>query len=205
MSTDNFSRRHIGPSASDTQEMLRAVGVSSIDELIGQVIPAGIRLKKPLNLPAGLSEYDYLRALESTAAKNKVFRSCIGLGYYGTIVPPVIQRNILENPGWYTAYTPYQAEIAQGRLEALLNFQTTVADLTGLPVAGASLLDEPTAAAEAMSLCRRSSKSTSQRFYIDSGVLPQTIAVVRTRAKAVGVSQRWPGCRLTPPSSSRAR
>ncbi|MGL4598301.1 MAG: aminomethyl-transferring glycine dehydrogenase, partial [Bacteroidia bacterium] len=152
MATDNFVNRHIGPSLSETNQMLEAVGVKSLDELIEQTIPSAIRLQKPLQVEAGLTEFDYLRHLKAVGAKNKVFRSYIGLGYSETIIPPVVQRNVLENPGWYTAYTPYQAEIAQGRLEALLNFQTMVMDLTAMPLANASLLDEATAAAEAMSM-----------------------------------------------------
>ena len=132
--------------------MLKKIGASSVDELIDQTVPASIRLKKPLNLPAGMTEYQYHKHLRAIAEKNKIFKTYIGLGYYNTIVPAVIQRNILENPGWYTAYTPYQAEISQGRLEALLNFQTMIMDLTGMEIANASLLDEGTAAAEAMAM-----------------------------------------------------
>jgi glycine dehydrogenase len=187
MSTDKFTRRHIGLSSPDTQEMLKLVGVSSVDELIDQVIPASIRLKKSLQLPDGLSEYDYLRELEQVAAKNKIYRSCIGLGYNGTIIPPVIQRNVLENPGWYTAYTPYQAEIAQGRLEALLNFQTMVMDLTAMPMANASLLDEATAAGEAMTLLfgnrsRDAVKRNTNKFFVSEKCFAQTIDVLRTRS-----------------------
>ena len=147
---EKFQNRHIAPNEADTAEMLKTVGVGSLDELIDQTIPARIRLKKPLQLPPAKSEFDYLNTLRQTATKNKVFKSFIGQGYYDVIVPGVIQRNILENPGWYTQYTPYQAEIAQGRLQALLNFQTMVIDLTGMEIANASLLDEGTAAAEAM-------------------------------------------------------
>src|SRR5512141_930726 len=150
--TDQFVIRHNGSNATDVQSMLKKINAPSLDSLIDHTVPASIRLKKPLNLPEGMSEQGFLQHLRSVAAKNKLYRSYIGLGYYGTVLPPVIQRNVLENPGWYTAYTPYQAEIAQGRLEALLNFQTMVADLTGLPIANASLLDEATAAAEAMSM-----------------------------------------------------
>src|SRR6201991_17522 len=151
---EKFQSRHIAPNQADTAQMLKTVGVNSLDELIDQTVPANIRLKKPLNLPAAKSEFDYLNTLKQTASKNRVYKSFIGQGYYDVIVPGVIQRNILENPGWYTQYTPYQAEIAQGRLEALLNFQTMVSDLTALPLANASLLDEGTAAAEAMAMCR---------------------------------------------------
>lgn len=192
MATDNFTRRHIGPSENDVKEMLKATGVKSIDELIDQVIPSNIRLKKPLALPAGLSEFDYLRELEKVGAKNKVFRSCIGLGYYGTIIPPVIQRNVLENPGWYTAYTPYQAEIAQGRLEALLNFQTMVMDLTAMPIANASLLDEATAAAEAMFMIygnrsRDAVKRNANKFFVSETCFPQNIDLLVTRSAPLGI------------------
>jgi len=152
ITTDKFVDRHNGPRISDVTAMLEKIGASSVDELIAQTVPAAIRLKKPLNLPSGMSEYQYHKHLRSVAAKNHVFKTYIGLGYYNTIVPAVIQRNILENPGWYTAYTPYQAEISQGRLEALLNFQTMIMDLTGMEIANASLLDEATAAAEAMAM-----------------------------------------------------
>ncbi|HEU4716704.1 MAG TPA: aminomethyl-transferring glycine dehydrogenase [Bacteroidia bacterium] len=192
MSTDKFTGRHIGPSAQEKNEMLNAIGVASTEELIGQVIPSSIRLKKPLNIGQGLSEYEYLRHLGEIAAKNKVFRSCIGLGYYGTITPPVIQRNILENPGWYTAYTPYQAEISQGRLEALLNFQTMVMDLTAMPLANASLLDEATAAAEAMAMLfssrsRDAVKRGAVKFFASEKCFPQTIDVLRTRSTPLGI------------------
>ncbi len=192
MATDIFSRRHIGPSENDVKEMLAATGVSNIDQLIDQVIPSAIRLKKPLDLPDGLSEFEYLRELEKVASKNKVFRSCIGLGYYGTILPPVIQRNILENPGWYTAYTPYQAEISQGRLEALLNFQTMVMDLTAMPMANASLLDESTAAAEAMFMLfgnrsRDAVKRNTHKFFVSETCLPQNIDLLKTRSAPLGI------------------
>ena len=170
--------------------MLAVVGYGSLDELVSDAVPDAIREEtgRRTTLPSAAGEDQVIARLRELAAENRVVTSMIGLGYYGTLTPGVIKRNVLESPAWYTAYTPYQPEISQGRLEALLNFQTMIADLTGLPVAGASLLDEPTAAAEAMSLCRRSSKSTSQRFYIDHGVLPQTVAVVRTRAAAIGVA-----------------
>ncbi|MEI6899630.1 MAG: glycine dehydrogenase (aminomethyl-transferring), partial [Bacteroidota bacterium] len=150
MITNNFARRHNGPFGDEVNQMLAKIGVESLDALVDQTVPPSIRLKKPLNLPDGLNEYEYLNHLKALGAKNKIFKSYIGMGYYNTITPGVIIRNILENPGWYTAYTPYQAEISQGRLEALLNFQTMVSDLTGMPVANASLLDEGTAASEAM-------------------------------------------------------
>ena len=149
---DQFERRHIGVNASAAAAMLQKIGVPSVDKLIDETIPESIRLERSLNLPDAMTEYAYLRELAQTARLNKVYRSYIGLGYYGTVTPSVILRNIFQNPGWYTQYTPYQAEIAQGRLEALLNFQTMVSDLTGLPVANASLLDEGTAAAEAMAM-----------------------------------------------------
>src|SRR6187455_2170550 len=150
---DLFPRRHIGPSRAEVDEMLATLGLASLDELVDKTVPAAIRLNRPLNLPPTRGEFEALSDIKTLGAKNKVMRSFIGMGYYDTITPPVILRNILENPGWYTQYTPYQAEIAQGRLEALLNYQTMVADLTGLPIANASLLDEATAAAEAMALC----------------------------------------------------
>ena len=192
MHKDKFQNRHIGPNAADTAKMLQTVQATSIDELIQQTIPDSIRLKKDLRIPKALSEYEYLKHIKAVGSKNKVLRSFIGYGYYGTILPAVIQRNILENPGWYTAYTPYQAEIAQGRLEALLNFQTVVADLTGLPIANASLLDEATAAAEAMAMLFSSrSKELQKReahvFLVDQNVYPQTLDVLTTRAIPLGI------------------
>jgi glycine dehydrogenase len=190
---DTFVRRHIGPDAADVKEMLALLGVDSLDELVEQTVPAAIRLKKPLNIGEPRGEFELLQELKQIASKNKVFRSFIGMGYYDTITPPVIQRNILENPGWYTQYTPYQAEIAQGRLEALLNFQTMVSDLTALPLANASLLDEATAAAEAMSMCfhiagaEASGDAKKTAFFVANDCHPQTIAVVRTRAKSQGI------------------
>src|SRR5689334_3164471 len=145
-----FQCRHIGPNENQTRQMLKTIGVNSLDELIDRTVPSGIRLKKELNLPAAMNEAEYLNHIKEVSLKNKVFKSYIGQGYYDTITPSVILRNIFENPGWYTQYTPYQAEISQGRLESLLNFQTMVSDLTALPIANASLLDEATAAAEAM-------------------------------------------------------
>ncbi len=191
-STDKFETRHIGPSEADTAAMLKAIGADSLDQLIEQTIPSAIRLKQGLETPAALSEYNYLRLLRGIAAKNKVFTNFIGMGYYGTVVPPVIQRNILENPGWYTQYTPYQAEIAQGRLEALLNFQTMVADLTGMALANASLLDEGTAAAEAMIMVyhernKRAKGASANRFLVSSDVFAQTIDVLVTRAEPLGI------------------
>jgi glycine dehydrogenase len=190
MASTSFASRHIGPREKDIKTMLAKTGATSLDELIDQTIPFNIRLQKPLNLPEGLSEHEYLQELKLTASRNKIFKTYIGLGYYNCFIPPVIQRNVLENPGWYTAYTPYQAEIAQGRLEALLNFQTMVIDLTGLPVANASLLDEATAAAEAMILfynARPKTKTKANRFFVSEKCFPQTIAVVKTRAVPLGI------------------
>jgi len=188
---DTFERRHTGSSAADVAEMLKAVGFDSVDALADAAVPPKIRLKRPLRLPAAASETEALAELREIAAKNKVYRSFIGMGYYDTAVPGVIQRNILENPGWYTAYTPYQAEIAQGRLEALLNFQTLVTDLTGLQIANASMLDEGTAAAEAMMMCHRVKLGDSHDasvFFVSEKCHPQTIDIVRTRAKPLNVS-----------------
>ncbi len=176
-----FQTRHNGPSEKEIQEMLDALGVSSLDELISQTIPGNIRLKQGLNLPAPLNEYEYINKLKKTAGKNKVFKSFLGQGYYNCVVPAVIQRNILENPGWYTAYTPYQAEIAQGRLEALINFQTLVSDLTGMEIANASLLDEGTAAAEAIAMLhatRKKEKKQSNKVVVDERVFPQTLEIL---------------------------
>ncbi len=188
--TEKFEGRHIGPDAHQTEEMLKVIKAKSIDELIGQTIPSAIRLKKPLNLPAAQSEYQFLQEFKKLASKNKVYKSFIGTGYYNTITPGVILRNILENPGWYTAYTPYQAEIAQGRLEALINYQTMVIDLTGMQIANASLLDEGTAAAEAMHLLyasRKASKKNAHKFFVDQNAFPQTIDLLTTRATPIGV------------------
>ncbi|WP_339113387.1 aminomethyl-transferring glycine dehydrogenase [Thioclava sp. GXIMD2076] len=183
---DFANRRHIGPSPSEMAEMLKVVGVQTLDQLIDETVPAAIRQKDALSW-APLSEYRLLEKMRGVAAKNRVMTSLIGQGYYGTVTPPAIQRNILENPAWYTAYTPYQPEIAQGRLEALLNYQTMVSDLTGLPVANASLLDEATAAAEAMAMAQRSAKSKAQAFFVDINCHPQTIAVIETRAHPLGI------------------
>ncbi|MBV9109494.1 MAG: aminomethyl-transferring glycine dehydrogenase, partial [Gemmatimonadetes bacterium] len=186
--TDTFVRRHIGPDAGEVAEMLGTLGYGSLDELIDATVPASIRLHRPLELGPERSEYELLNELRKLAQRNKVFRSFIGMGYHDTVIPGVIQRNVLENPGWYTQYTPYQAEIAQGRLEALLNYQTMVIDLTGLPIANASLLDEGTAAAEAMALAYHVSGSDARNtFFVSRDCHPQTIDVVRTRAKARGV------------------
>lgn len=192
MSLYSFSDRHIGPGHQETAEMLKAIGVASIDELINQTIPSDIRLSKDLSIGEAVDETTYINDLRKVAAKNKMFRSYIGLGYYGTITPPVILRNIFENPGWYTAYTPYQAEIAQGRLEALLNYQTIVSDLTGLPMANASLLDEATAAAEGMTMLfhtrsKDKLKNNAVKFFVSDEVFPQTIDVLKTRAEPLGI------------------
>jgi len=185
--TSNFVRRHIGPSEQDGAAMLEMLGVPTLDALIDKTVPQTIRLKAPLQLEPARTEYSVLQELHELASQNEVFRSYIGMGYYDCITPPVIQRNILENPGWYTQYTPYQPEISQGRLEALLNFQAMVADLTALPVANASLLDEATAAAEAMNMCYALSKEERNNFFISEKCFPQTIAVVKTRAAAKGI------------------
>ncbi len=183
---DAFVARHIGPNASEQAAMCAAIGVKDRTELIAQTVPAGIRLKTPLTLGAPMTEHTALARLKALADQNQVRKSLIGLGYYGTHTPPVIQRNVFENPGWYTAYTPYQAEIAQGRLEALLNYQQMVIDLTGMAMANASLLDEATAAAEAMAMARRCSKSASNAFFVDEDCFPQTLDVMRTRAGYFG-------------------
>ena len=183
---DQFVRRHIGPNAAETREMLKLLGCESLDTLTDAAVPKQIRLAKPLNLPAAQSEFDALRDLKSIASQNQVFRSFIGMGYHDCITPPVIQRSVLENPGWYTQYTPYQAEISQGRLEALLNFQTMVSELTGLDIANASMLDEATAAAEAMTMSARL-KDGRNVFFISETCHPQTIEVVRSRAEALKI------------------
>ena len=184
--TQNFSLRHIGPRKSEINEMLEELGLKNIDELIEKTIPKSIHVKSELNIGNGLDEFSLLKKIKSIASKNKVARSYIGTGYYGTITPPVIQRNILENPGWYTAYTPYQAEISQGRLEALLNYQTMVTEMTGLSISNASLLDESTAAAEAMIMMLRSTKERNQ-LLVASDCHPQTIDVLKTRSEPIGV------------------
>ncbi|HVU63630.1 MAG TPA: aminomethyl-transferring glycine dehydrogenase [Phycisphaerales bacterium] len=195
--SDTFIHRHIGPDEQEQKEMLSLLGYSSLDAMADAAVPPAIRLRRPLQLEGiaggarAKGEFEVLQHLKSLASQNKVYRSFIGQGYYDTITPPVILRNILENPGWYTQYTPYQAEISQGRLEALLNFQTMISDLTGLPLAGASLLDEGTAAAEAMAMCHSIAgghDGTKHRFFVDQGCHPQTIAVVQTRAKSLGIT-----------------
>ena len=186
--TDNFVDRHIGPREEDVNLMLEKIGYASLQNLIEDIVPANIRLGRPLNLGKGKTEHEALEALRNIASQNKVFRSFIGMGYHTSITPPVISRNILENPGWYTQYTPYQAEIAQGRLEALLNFQTMIIDLTGLPIANASLLDESTAAAEAMGMCLAVQKTNTRRqFFVSESCHPQTISVLKTRAMPLGI------------------
>jgi glycine dehydrogenase len=186
-----FIGRHIGPNADDTQKMLDAIGIKSIDELIEKTIPGNIRSKKPMQIPEGLSEFEMLQSLKKIGEKNTVATNFIGQGYYGTITPSVILRNIFENPGWYTQYTPYQAEIAQGRLESLLNFQTMVCDLTGMPIANASLLDEATAAAEAMAMIfnhvNKTDSITQPKFFVDSAIFPQTKDVLVTRAAPIHI------------------
>lgn len=183
----DFVRRHIGPGQQEVANMLEAVGAESLDDLMQQTVPAGIRLPEPLNVGVAETEVDALSQLKAVAGKNRIMRSFIGMGYTDTHTPNVILRNVLENPGWYTAYTPYQPEIAQGRLEAILNFQQVTIDLTGLPLASASLLDEATAAAEAMGLAKRVSKNKkANAFFVADSVHPQTIDVVKTRAEMFG-------------------
>src|ERR1700757_2297724 len=182
----DFAHRHIGPSPRDIAAMRETVGASSLSALMAETLPSSIRQKTPLDLGRALDETEALSHMRELAAQNQAFTSLIGQGYSGTILPAVIQRNILENPAWYTAYTPYQPEISQGRLEALFNFQTMIADLTGLDVANASLLDEATAAAEAMALAERSSAVKTKAFFLDHEVHPQTLAVLRTRAEPLG-------------------
>ncbi|HET7787472.1 MAG TPA: aminomethyl-transferring glycine dehydrogenase [Myxococcales bacterium] len=184
---DRFIDRHLGPDSRDIEEMLAVLGVRNLDELIDRTVPSSIRLQRALDLPAGRSEFGLLRELSEIAAKNQVFRSYIGMGYSDTVTPPVILRNVLENPGWYTQYTPYQPEISQGRLEALLNYQTMVEDLTGLPVANASLLDEATAAAEAMTMFHNVASASGNAFFVAQDCHPQTIEVVKTRAAPFGI------------------
>lgn len=186
-----FQTRHIGPNESDTRKMLEVIGTASLDELISKTVPDSIRIKKPLGVPAAISEFHYLSELKKIASKNKVFKNYIGQGYYGTITPSVILRNIFENPGWYTQYTPYQAEISQGRLESLLNFQTMVSDLTGLPISNASLLDEATAAAEAMAMIfhhiNKTDVISKPKLFVDQHTFQQTIDVLVTRAEPIGI------------------
>ena len=192
MFKENFTRRHIGPNSSELNKILSTIGVTSVEQLLEQTIPEKIRLKNDLNIPEGISEMEFLKEIKKLSSLNQKFKTYIGLGYHDTFTPSVIQRNILENPGWYTAYTPYQPEIAQGRLEALLNFQTMVCDITKMEIANASLLDEGTSAAEAMIMMynnrSKDQKSTDQnKFYVDSNIFPQTLAVLSTRAKPLNI------------------
>ncbi|HEU4513469.1 MAG TPA: glycine dehydrogenase (aminomethyl-transferring), partial [Nocardioidaceae bacterium] len=182
-----FVDRHLGPDESEQRTMLEALGFASLDALMDAAVPSAIRSNAGLGLPTAAGESEAARMMREVAARNNPLEAMIGLGYHGTVTPPVVRRNVLEDPSWYTAYTPYQPEISQGRLEALLNFQTVVGDLTGLPTANASLLDEGTAAAEAMTLVRRANKTATGRFVVDADALPQTIAVVQTRAHAMGI------------------
>ena len=183
----DFIRRHIGPGDEHIAEMLEDMGLASLDAMIDKTVPKAIRSERPLDLDDAMSERMTLSTLRRIAARNKVFISMIGMGYYGTVVPGVILRNVLENPAWYTAYTPYQAEVSQGRLEALLNYQQMIIDLTGMELANSSLLDEATAGAEAMAMAHRLCKSKSDRFFVSDECHPQTIEVVRTRARSLGI------------------
>jgi len=192
MISNNFEARHIGPRANEIAVMLKKVEANSLDELIEQTLPKGLQLEKPLNLPVGMNEYEYIQHLKDLGAKNKLFKTYIGMGYYNTITPAVIQRNMLENPGWYTSYTPYQAEISQGRLEALLNFQTLVSDLSAMPLSNCSLLDEGTSSAEAMIMSfnarpRAMAKAGVKKYFVDKQLFPQTKAVLETRSKPLGI------------------
>ncbi|MEQ1703274.1 MAG: glycine dehydrogenase (aminomethyl-transferring), partial [Ilumatobacteraceae bacterium] len=187
LGSDDFVGRHIGPDETERSHMLAVLGVASLDDLIDQTVPAAIRLEGSLPMPGSRTVEDVLAELKALAGRNVPRTSLIGQGYYGTITPPVVQRNVLENPAWYTAYTPYQPEISQGRLETLLNFQTMIGELTGFPLANASLLDEATAAAEAMTMARRTSKVKSDRFLVHADTHPQTIAVLQTRAEPLGL------------------
>jgi glycine dehydrogenase len=190
---DKFTDRHIGPGENELAEMLNIIGVNSLEQLIDETIPADIRSENDLKIPAALSEFDYLKMLKTVAAKNKVLKTYIGQGYYAPVIPPVILRNLFQNPGWYTPYTPYQAEIAQGRLEALLNFQTMVSDLTAMPLANASLLDEGTAAAEAMYMFystrnkRAKGDKIANEFLVSHNLFPQTLDVVYARAEPLNI------------------
>jgi glycine dehydrogenase len=203
MSYDQFIRRHIGPRDHEISEMLETVGADSMDDFIDSIVPGDIRLKQPLKLPDGLTENEYANLIKEIGKKNKVYRSYIGMGYYGTVLPAVIKRNILENPSWYTSYTPYQAEISQGRLEALLNFQTMVMELTGMEIANASLLDEATAAAEAMIMMynKRSRdlvKRGANELFVDKNIFPQTLSVIEARAEPLGIKVRVGGYNCNP-------
>ncbi len=191
-SHDHFVDRHIGPNTEELEQMLNTIQVDSLDTLIEQTIPNTIRRQDKLNVPPAMSEFDYLNELKETASLNKVNKNYIGMGYYGTITPSVIARNVFHNPGWYTQYTPYQAEVSQGRLESLLNYQTMIIDLTGLPISNESLLDEGTAAAEAMNMFyhEKNSKNKGEainKFLVSNKVLPQTIDILKTRANPLGI------------------
>lgn len=195
MKNDLLAYRHIGISEKDEEKMLQKIGVKSLDELIDKTIPANIRLKEPLALPKTMTEYEFGQHITGLAAKNKLYTTYIGMGWYNTITPAVIQRNVFENPVWYTSYTPYQTEVSQGRLEALMNFQTAVCDLTGMPLANCSLLDEATAAAEAVTMMyalrpRDMQKSGANVVFVDEAVFPQTLAVMTTRAIPQGIELR---------------
>ena len=206
MKNDLFASRHIGITPQDEKTMLRKIGVDSLDELIGKTLPTNIRLNKPLNLPQPMTEYEFGQHIARLASKNKLYTSYIGMGWYGTVTPAVIQRNVFENPVWYTSYTPYQAEISQGRLEALINFQTAISDLTGMPLANCSLLDEATAAAEAVTMMynlrpRDMQKAGANIVFVDENLFPQTLAVMTTRAVPQGIRLRigkYQDAELTP-------
>ena len=192
MQTDSFVIRHLGPRKDEVQEMLKSLGLKSTKELIFNTIPDDILLKDPLDLPEAMSENEFAFHIQKLGSKNKLFKTYIGLGYHATTLPAVIQRNIFENPSWYTSYTPYQAEISQGRLEALLNYQTVITDLTGLPIANSSLLDEGTAAAEAMIMLhngrsRNQKKANTNKFFVSEEVLPQTIDILKTRSEPLQI------------------
>ena len=192
MASEKFVSRHIGPRKEDIKTMLETVGAPSLDALIEETIPSDIRLERPLDLPKALSEYEYFVKIKGIAAKNKLFRTYIGQGYYDTITPAVIQRNVLENAGWYTPYTPYQAEVSQGRLEALLNFQTMVLDLTKMELANCSLLDEATAVGETMYMMqslrsRAKKKAGANQVFVDQNIFAQTLDVLNTRANPLGI------------------
>ena len=189
---DNFVSRHNGPSEAEQQKMLAVIGVKSMDELIEKTVPNAIRLKEPLDLPEGMTEGEYLNHVHGLMAKNKIYRSYIGMGHYNTYTPAVILRNIFENPGWYTSYTPYQAEISQGRIEALLNYQTMICDLTGMPLSNASMLDDATAAGEMMlmffrSRTREQQKNNVVKYFVAEGVFPHSIGVMKTNAAPHGI------------------
>ena len=192
MATDQFLWRHIGPRPEDIEEMLQVVGVKSLDELMEQTVPNSIRLNELVDLPAPMTEWEFFAHMKKVAAKNKLYRTFIGQGYYDTITPAVIQRNILENPAWYTSYTPYQAEVSQGRLEALLNFQTMIVELTGMELSNCSLLDEATAAAEAMTMMygvrtKEMKKAGANKLFVDNKIFPQTKDVLITRSAPQGI------------------